>query len=162
MWQTRACKEPTTRSRSSCCDPCDNLTATYAGLLNTDDPDYVANFVRAAAEGFEAALAAADRSRAGLLLRLLGALVVPGVLHPSAVIAALEGVVRAALEIAEEGGPLQKHTPNGFSDFKAQSCTLAHYELRPSHRKTLHVHTLQRQQPMQGGLYGSVRRRRGE
>lgn len=74
-----------------------------AGLLNADDSNFGAAFVRAAAEGFEAALAAADRSRARLLLRLLAALAVPGVLHPSAVLAALEGVVRAALEIAEEG-----------------------------------------------------------
>jgi hypothetical protein len=74
-----------------------------AGLLNTDDPDYVASFVRAAAEAFEAALAAADRARARLLLRLLAALVVPGVLQPSAVFGALESVVRSALEIAEAG-----------------------------------------------------------
>jgi hypothetical protein len=80
-----------------------HLAYVSAGLLNTDDPDYVASFVRAAAESVEAALAAADRSRARLLLRLLAALVVPGVLHPSAVLAALEGIVRAALEIAEAG-----------------------------------------------------------
>ena len=59
--------------------------------------------MRAAAEGFEAALAAADRARARLLLRLLAALVVPGVLQPGAVLAALEGIVRSALEIAKAG-----------------------------------------------------------
>jgi hypothetical protein len=79
------------------------VASASAGLLNTDDPDYVVSFVRAAAEGFEGALAAADTARARLLLRLLAALVVPGVLQPSAVLAALEGVVRAALELAEAG-----------------------------------------------------------
>jgi hypothetical protein len=63
----------------------------------------VASFVHAAAEGFAAALAAADRARARLLLRLLAALVVPGVLQPSAVLAALESVVQSALEVAEAG-----------------------------------------------------------
>ncbi len=59
--------------------------------------------VQQASTGFEEALSAGDRTRARLLLRLLAALVVPGVLHPSAVIAALEGVVRSALQIAQQG-----------------------------------------------------------
>ena len=71
------------------------------------------SFVRAAAEGFEAALAAANTARARLLLRLLAALVVPVVLQPSAVFAALEGVVRSALEIAEAGdSEASRHLPN--------------------------------------------------
>ena len=46
------------------------------------------------------------------MLRLLAALVVPGVLHASAVLAALEGVVRSALQIAQAGEvPLAPRRP---------------------------------------------------
>ncbi len=55
---------------------------------------------------------AGDQGRARLLLRLLAALVVPGVLHASAMLATLEGVARSALQIAEAGA--QTHLKLGL------------------------------------------------
>lgn len=74
-----------------------------AGLLNADDPTAIVNLVNSAADGFAAALRDWDSSRARLLLRLLAALVAPGVIQPTTVLTAFGQIVRSALEIATEG-----------------------------------------------------------
>ena len=78
-------------------------SARSAGLLNEDKPEFVASLVELAGERFNAALAAADRHTARLLLRFLAALVVANVLHASSVAAALTGLVEAATSIAGAG-----------------------------------------------------------
>lgn len=74
-----------------------------AGLLNADDPTAIVSLVNSAADGFGAALRDGDSSRARLLLRLLAALVAPGVIQPTTLLTAFGQIVRSALEIATEG-----------------------------------------------------------
>ncbi|KAK9846278.1 hypothetical protein WJX81_000837 [Elliptochloris bilobata] len=78
--------------------------ATLIGLLNTDNPQFVAELVALAQAEFNEAVAAPDRHKARMLLRLFAALVVANVLHPSSVVAALQQVVDAAIAVAEAGG----------------------------------------------------------
>ena len=74
-----------------------------AGLLNTENPQFVAELVALAQAEFNTAVAAPDRHKARMLLRLFAALVVANVLHPSSVVAALQQVIDAAIASAEAG-----------------------------------------------------------
>lgn len=55
---------------------------------------------------FNVAIAAPDRHKARMLLRLFTALVVANVLHPSSVVAALQQVMDTAIAVAESGAAL--------------------------------------------------------
>jgi nuclear cap-binding protein subunit 1 len=74
-----------------------------AGLLNEDKREFVGSLVELAGARFDAALAAADRHAARLLLRFLAALVPANVLHASSVSAALTSLVEAATAAADAG-----------------------------------------------------------
>ena len=54
---------------------------------------------------FDAALAAADRHKARMLLRFMAALVPSNVVHASSVLKAMQSIVDAAKQIAEQGMP---------------------------------------------------------
>lgn len=79
--------------------------AMLIGLLNADDPTSISALVSSAAEGVGTSLRNGDSGRARLLLRLLAALVVPGVLHPTTMLTALGQIVSSALAIATDAGP---------------------------------------------------------
>ena len=64
----------------------------------------MAELVALAQAEFNAAVAAPDRHKTRMLLRVFAALVVANVLHPSSVVAALQQVVDAAIAVAEAGG----------------------------------------------------------
>jgi nuclear cap-binding protein subunit 1 len=75
-------------------------------MLNVDEPDVVEALVQRLGAELEASLAQADGlRRARLLLRFAAALVVPGVLQPSSVLAALMACINAAAEIAAAAPP---------------------------------------------------------
>lgn len=74
-----------------------------AGLLNTEEEEFVSQLLATARTELEGALVACDRNKARLLLRLFAALVPCHVLHPSAVFKTLHSVVEAAVQIANEG-----------------------------------------------------------
>jgi len=80
------------------------LTSTScAGLLNTENREFVAELVALAQRELSAAVAAPDRHKARMLLRLFAALVVANVLHPSSVVAGLQQVVDTAVAVVEGG-----------------------------------------------------------
>lgn len=68
----------------------------------------MAELVALAQAEFNAAVAAPDRHKTRMLLRLFAALVVANVLHPSSVVAALQQVVDAATGVAEAGAGMRK------------------------------------------------------
>jgi len=82
------------------------LRIFIAGLLNAENHEFVVELVAMAQAEFNAAIAAPDRHKARMLLRLFTALVVANVLHPSSVVAALQQVMDTAIAVAESGAAL--------------------------------------------------------
>lgn len=73
-----------------------------AGLLNADDPETVKTVLTLiCAQLAESLVPNGNKSRARLLLRFLAALVVPNVLHASALADGLREVVNTCLEVAQ-------------------------------------------------------------
>lgn len=76
---------------------------TPAGLLNTEEHEFVEQLVQSIKKELEEALISGDRNKARLLLRLTAALVPSNVLHASTVLKVLQGVVEDAIEVADKG-----------------------------------------------------------
>ena len=79
-----------------------------AGLLNVDEPDFVASLVEAGHKDLHASLAAGDADRARMLLRLFAALTAVSVVQPGSFLAALQGLAATALASLETGAPVSR------------------------------------------------------
>lgn len=75
-----------------------------AGLLNVDEPEFVADLVKAGHTDFHRSLAAGDVDRARMLLRLFAALTAVNVVQPGSLLGALQSLASTALAAVETCG----------------------------------------------------------
>lgn len=77
-----------------------------AGLLNSENPDWVSSFIAAAGQRYEQELQAGEVVGPRLLLRLFACLTHTSVLHPTDVLGLMERTVDVALKQAATGTAL--------------------------------------------------------